>query len=99
MNCRHRLALGLLLAAVTVSGARTASAQEKDSFTPMPLDAGFGHMDVTPPSTPPDDIIKQFAAKETEFQEALNHYTYRRQARVQTIDDDTKKVDGEWYQV
>jgi hypothetical protein len=99
MNRRHRLALGLLLAAVTISGARTAFAQEKDSFTPMPLDAGFGHMDVTPPSTPPDDIIKQFAAKETEFQEALNHYTYRRQARVQTIDDDTKKVDGEWYQV
>jgi hypothetical protein len=99
MNRRHRLALGLLLAAVTVTCARVASAQEKDSFTPMPLDAGFGHMDVTPPSTPPDDIIKQFAAKESEFQEALSHYTYRRQARVQTVDDDTKKVDGEWYQV
>jgi hypothetical protein len=99
MNPRPRLALGLLLAAAFVAGVRPASAQEKDSFTPMPLDAGFGHMDVTQPSTPPDDIVKQFAAKETEFQEALNHYTYRRQARVQTIDDDTKKVDGEWYQV
>ena len=37
-------------------------------------------------------------AKESEFQEALNHYTYRRVARVQTIDDDNK-VDGEWYEV
>jgi hypothetical protein len=99
MNPRHRLAFGLLLAAAFVAGSCPVSAQERDSFTPMPLDAGFGHMDVTPPTTPPDDIIKEFAAKESEFQEALNHYTYRRQARVQTIDDDTKKVDGEWYQV
>ena len=79
--------------------ALTASAQDKDSFTPMPLDAGFGKLDLSEPTTPPDEIIKKFAAKESEFQEALNHYTYRRLARVQTIDDDTHKVDGEWYQV
>jgi hypothetical protein len=75
-----------------------AVAQDKDSFTPMPLDAGFGHMDVSPPSTPAEEIIKQFAAKESEFQDALNHYTYRRVARVQTVDDDNK-VDGEYYEV
>ena len=75
-----------------------APAQSHDSFTPMPLDAGFGRMDLTEPSIPPDQIIKQFAAKETEFQDALNHYTYRRTAQVQTIDDDNK-VDGEWYEV
>jgi hypothetical protein len=78
--------------------ALVAAAQGKDSFTPMPLDAGFGRMDLTPPPTPPEEIIKQFAAKESEFQEALNHYTYRRVARVQTLDDDNK-VDGEWYEV
>ncbi|MGD0734554.1 MAG: hypothetical protein ABR976_05375 [Terracidiphilus sp.] len=77
----------------------SAAAQGKDSFTPMPLDSGFGSMDITAPATPPDQIIKQFAAKESEFQQALNHYTYRRIARVQTIDDDTNKVDGEWYEV
>lgn len=76
----------------------SAGAQEKDSFTPMPLDSGFGKLDISEPSTPPDEIIKKFAAKETEFREALNHYTYRRFARVQTLDDDNK-VDGEWYQV
>src|SRR5215469_1625214 len=75
-----------------------AAAQDKDTFTPMPMDAGFGPLDVNPPTTPADQIIKQFAAKESEFQDALNHYTYRRQARVQTLDDDNK-VDGEWYQV
>jgi hypothetical protein len=88
----------LTLAALAVWGL-TAGAQSKDSFTPMPLDSGFGRLDLTEPATPPEEIIKKFAAKESEFQEALNHYTYRREARVQTIDDDTNKVDGEWYQV
>jgi hypothetical protein len=64
----------------------------------MPLDAGFGRMDISAPAVPPEQIIKQFAAKESEFQEALNHYTYRRIARVQTIDDDNK-VDGEYFEV
>ena len=77
----------------------TAGAQSNDSFTPMPLDSGFGRLDLTDPATPPEEIIKKFAAKESEFQEALNHYTYRREARVQTVDEDTNKVDGEWYQV
>jgi len=87
----------LTLAALAVAGL-TAGAQS-DSFTPMPLDSGFGKLDLTDPATPAEEIIKKFAAKESEFQEALNHYTYRREARVQTVDDDTKKVDGEWYQV
>ncbi len=75
-----------------------AAAQDRDSFTPMPLDSGFGSMDTSAPSTPADQIIQKFAAKESEFQDALNHYTYRRVARVQTIDDDSK-VDGEYYEV
>jgi len=84
----------LMAAALTLA----AAAQGKDTFTPMALDAGFGRIDLSEPAIPPDQIIKQFAAKESEFQQALNHYTYRRVARVQTIDDDNK-VDGEWYQV
>jgi hypothetical protein len=56
-------------------------------------------MDLSQPATPVDQVIKQFAAKETEFQDALNHYTYRRTARVQVIDDDTGKVKGEYYEV
>lgn len=78
--------------------AGALAAQDKDTFTPMPLDSGFGHMDLSQPDTPPEEIIKKFAAKESEFQEALNHYTYRRVARVQTLNDDNK-VDGEWYEV
>ncbi len=71
----------------------SAGAQNKDSFTPMPLDSGFGKLDISDPTTPPDEIIKKFAAKESEFREALNHYTYRRMARVQTLDDDQQ---GGW---
>ena len=94
MKTRRWLALAAAAGVLTL----VAAAQDKDSFTPMPLDSGFGKLDLSEPSTPPDDIIKKFAAKESEFREALNHYTYRRFARVQTIDDDNK-VDGEWYQV
>ncbi len=87
-----------VLALAALAMAMTVTAQDQDSFTPMPLDAGFGPMDISAPATPADEIIKKFAAKESEFQDALNHYTYRRTARVQTIDDDNK-VDGEWYEV
>ena len=85
--------MALLAAAVL-----TAGAQEKDTFTPMALDSGFGRMDISTPKIAPEEIIRQFAAKESEFQKALDHYTYRRIARVQTLDDDNK-VDGEWYEV
>ncbi|MGA9062961.1 MAG: hypothetical protein WB341_15020 [Terracidiphilus sp.] len=87
------------IAAIAVAGCTLmAGAQNQDTFTPMPLDSGFGRMDLSEPSIPPEQIIKQFSAKETEFQEALDHYTYRRVAQVETLDDD-KKVDGQWYEV
>jgi hypothetical protein len=92
---RNRWWIAAVMASVMVLGA---GAQDQDSFTPMPLDAGFGPMDLSAPPIPADQIIQKFAAKETEFQEALDHYTYRRYARVQTLDDDNK-VDGEWYEV
>lgn len=69
------------------------------SYTPMPLDSGFGQLDLTPPSVPAQQIIDRFTAKESEFRVAMANYTYERSVRVDTIDDDTKKVDGEYYQV
>ena len=87
------LFLGVLLLTVPL-----VSAQNKDSFTPMPLDSGFGRMDVSEPSIAPEQIIKNFAARESEFRHALNNYTYRRVVRMQEIDDDNK-VTGEYYEV
>src|ERR1035438_1270810 len=92
---RNRWWMAALLAA---GCAMAAAGQGKDSVTPMALDAGVGPMDIAEPAIKPEEIIRQFAAKESEFQRALNHYTYRRVARVQTIDDDNK-VSGEYYQV
>ncbi len=80
------------------AAALPCAAQDQDSFTAMPLDAGFGRMDLTPPPIPPEQIIQKFAAQETLFKEALDHYTYRRMAKVEEVDDDNK-VSGEWYQV
>jgi hypothetical protein len=68
------------------------------SYSPMPLDSGYGPMDISEPPIAADEIIKKFTVKESEFRQALNHYTYRRTVRVQTVNDDGK-VDGEYYQV
>ena len=44
-----------------------------------------------------DEIIHRFTAKEKEFKEARDQYTYRQDVRVQTLEGDT--VDGEYQQV
>ena len=86
------------MAMLVFVGCALCAGQGKDTFTPMALDSGFGPMDISEPAMKPEEIIRQFTAKESEFQRALNRYTYRRVARVQTIDDDNK-VDGEYYEV
>jgi hypothetical protein len=99
------LAFQRWIAAIAVAGcalttaAQDVLAQGKDTFTPMPLDSGFGRMDISDPPIPAEQIIKEFSAKETAFQDALNHYTYRRTAKVDEVDDDSNKVTGEWYEV
>ncbi len=65
----------------------------------MPLDKGFGPMNTGVPAIAPEDIVRRFAARESEFQAALTHYTWRRQIRVQTINDAWHIVDGEWYEL
>ncbi len=42
-------------------------------------------------------IIEKFAAKEREFREARDHYTFRQDVKVQTLDGDT--VTGEYREV
>jgi hypothetical protein len=50
-----------------------------------------------PKGITPEEIIKRFSAKEKEFKEARDLYTYRQDVKVQTLDGDT--VDGEYHQV
>src|SRR5271156_117530 len=92
LRMRRLFAGAILLAAVSVGSMAQVS------YTPMPLDQGFGPLDTSAPKVPPEQLIATFAAKESAFRQALNNYTYRRSVKVQTVDDDGK-VDGEYYEV
>jgi len=64
----------------------------------VPLSAQEGPLENNPPKdTTPEEIIKRFAGKETEFAKAREDYTYRQDVKVQTVDGDT--VDGEYREV
>ena len=68
------------------------------SLAILPASAQEGPLENTPPTgTTPEDIIKRFAAKETEFAKARDLYTYRQDVKVQTVDGET--VDGEYHEV
>lgn len=84
----------LFLAAALIA----ASAHAQVSYSAMPLDAGFGPLDPTPPSIPVPQLIQEFTAKETQFRDAFDNYTWTRSVKVETINDDGE-VDGEYYQV
>jgi hypothetical protein len=67
-------------------------------LTVVPLLAQEGDLQNIPPQgTTPEDIIKRFADKETEFAKARDQYTYRQDVKVDTVDGDT--VDGEYHEV
>lgn len=79
------------LAISTVAMSYTAMAQEP---------AGFGPLDPTPPANiTPQQIITKFAARESVFNIARQNYTFRQSVKVDTINDDTNKPDGEYLQV
>ena len=93
----RRIAHGLFVVGVALI-ALTVSARGQVSYTSMPLDKGFGALDTSQPSIPPQQIIDQFTAKESLFRRAMSNYTYERSVKVETIDDDNK-VDGQYFQV
>jgi len=63
-----------------------------------PALAQEGPLENTPPKDATgEDIIKRFAAKETEFAKARDQYTYRQDVKVMTLDGDT--VTGEYREV
>ena len=81
------------LVLLTIALATPLAAAAQDS-------SGFGKLDPGPATgTNPDEIIKKFGAREAEFAQARENYTFRQTVKVDTIDDDSKKVDGEYQQV
>jgi hypothetical protein len=44
----------------------------------------------------PQEVIQKFAAKETQFSEARNNYTYRQTVKLQELDGGGNPTGGEW---
>ena len=56
----------------------------------LPALAQEGPLDsAAPTGTTPEEIIKRFATKETEFAKARDQYTYRQDVKVETLDGET----------
>jgi hypothetical protein len=83
-----RVTLAALL--LTLAAAATTRAQ----------DSGFGPLDPTPPAgMTPQQIVEKFAARESVFAQARENYTFRQTVKVDTITEDSNRVDGEYQQV
>jgi len=68
-------------------------------LSPLSVLAQEGSLEKTDPKgISVDEIIKRFAAKEKEFAEARDQYTYRQDVKVQTLEGDTPDG-GEYRQV
>ncbi len=64
----------------------------------LPALAQEGALETNPPKDiTPDEIIKRFSEKETEFAKARDQYTYRQDVKVETLDGET--VDGQYHEV
>jgi hypothetical protein len=62
--------------------------------------SGFGPLDPSQPSgITPQQIIDKFAARESAFKIARDNYTFRQTVKVDTLEEDTNRVDGEYQQV
>jgi hypothetical protein len=61
---------------------------------------GFGPLDPSPPTgATVEQIVAKFGAREAEFRDARDSYTFRQSVKIDGIDDDTGKVVGEYQQV
>ncbi|HEY3973376.1 MAG TPA: hypothetical protein VGM18_10250 [Candidatus Sulfotelmatobacter sp.] len=64
----------------------------------LPVRAQEGPLLSDPPKdATPEEIIKRFSAKETEFAKARDQYTYRQDVKVETLDGST--VTGQYHEV
>jgi hypothetical protein len=77
------LRLAVLLVALVAGPLSLRSVAEEGPLDPAP-----------PKGTTTDEIIRHFAAKEKEFQQARDQYTYRQDVKVQTPEDD-----GEYHEI
>jgi hypothetical protein len=88
----------LAFAAVPNSDTASEGAATPDPNPQEP--AGFGPLDPAQPTgITPQQIIEKFAARESVFSKARENYTFRQTVKVDTLAEDTNRVDGEYQQV
>ena len=68
--------------------------------SPLAAQKGFGPLDPSQPTgITIEQIIQKMAARETAFEQARNEYEFRQTVKIDTINDDTGRPDGEYQQV
>jgi hypothetical protein len=80
------------------SSKAQSDAQGKPAGAPSaggPMTSGPRNSSLGPPSIPVEEIIKTFAAKESEFKIERENFTYSQTFICQTLDD-SNRVDGEY---
>ncbi|HMH16449.1 MAG TPA: hypothetical protein VK578_25340 [Edaphobacter sp.] len=94
------ISTGLLALSLLLLSARPAHTLTAVAISDAQDPAGFGPLDPTPPAgTTPEQIIDKFAARESLFKQARENYTFRQTVKVDTLNEDTNRVDGEYQQV
>ena len=92
MRIRSRLLAAACVLLLTSAGAL---AQGNESSI-----AGFGTLDPAQPTGKSvAEIIQRMGAQESRFQHARDQYIFRQVLKMQTINDDSGKPDGEWQEV
>ena len=96
----HRAVILVPLSLLSASCALGPLAVAFSNAVPAAAQSGFGRLDPSPPSgITPDAIVQKFGERESAFARARNEYTYRQTVKIDTINDDTSKIDGEYLQV
>lgn len=89
----HRKLLIVVLGLVVSTAALPMMAQAKSA-------EGFGPLDPSQPTgITVDQIVKRMGEREALFEQARNQYEFRQTVKIQTINDDTGRPDGEYQQV
>jgi len=84
----------VLFACICLSAASSAQftigGGNAQTAPPDIANEGAGPLDASPPKgITPEQIIQKFAAKESEFKQARDHYTWTQDVKVQDLDGDT----------
>jgi hypothetical protein len=83
--CTLALALALAPALLRAQGAGPMQPPESTKFPAPPTPSK-----PEPPTLPPDEIIRRFAAKEDEMVSAIKGYTFQKDVRIQEIGPDNR---------